>query len=439
MPNNYVLLERIELNADTASVTFSNIPQTGYTDLLIKVSTRSTSANNIYMTLNGSTTNYASRYLYGSGTAAASGNDTTRYVGTTSDSSNTANTFGNAEIYIPNYTSSNYKSVSADSVAETNATTVYSAITAQLWSNTAAITSISLFPSSGSYVQYSTFSLYGLAALGTTPAIAPKANGGSIYSDGTYWYHVFRTSGTFTPQLALTADVLQVAGGGGSNQGGGGAGGLLVLSNQSLAVSSYTVTVGAGGAADANGANSQFGALTAAVGGGRGGANSTSNPPGNGGSGGGSMGNTSPPYGGFAGGTGTAGQGNNGGSGTWGSVYVAGGGGGAGAVGSNNSGGTGGAGGAGSNAYSSWATATSTGVSGYYAGGGGGAANLAGTSGNSPGAGGAGGGGAGMLVILLELQEQPIQVAVQAAAMLLPALQVVQVQSLLDIRLHKEK
>jgi hypothetical protein len=49
--------------------------------------------------------------------------------------------------------------------------------------------------------QYSTFYLYGVAALGTTPAIVPYATGGdTIMTDGTYWYHTFVSSGTFTPQ-----------------------------------------------------------------------------------------------------------------------------------------------------------------------------------------------------------------------------------------------
>jgi hypothetical protein len=404
MPNNYVLLERIELNATTASVIFANIPQTGYTDLKIVASARldynaAVASLGVYLNTAASDSSY--RWVRGNGTVAASGNGSAQqdfYLGEVPALTATSNTFSNTEIYIPNYTGSQQKSMSADSVSEQNGTTAYAYFSAGLSTKTAAITSVTIrgFGGTGNLVSGSTFSLYGLAALGTTPAIAPKASGGNVIAtDGTYWYHAFLASGTFTPQLTLTADVLQVAGGGGSGSGGGGAGGLLVLSNQSLAVSSYTVTVGAGGAADANGDNSQFGALTAAVGGGRGGANSTSNPPGNGGSGGGSMGNTSPPYGTLAGGTGTAGQGNNGGAGIWGSFYVAGGGGGAGAVGGNRSGGNGGAGGAGLNTYSTWATATSTGVSGYYAGGGGGAANLAGTSGYSAGAGGAGGGGAG--------------------------------------------
>jgi hypothetical protein len=56
-----------------------------------------------------------------------------------------------------------------------------------------------------SFVQYSTFYLYGVAALGTTPAIVPYATGGdTIMTDGTYWYHTFVSSGTFTPAKALS-------------------------------------------------------------------------------------------------------------------------------------------------------------------------------------------------------------------------------------------
>ena len=400
MPNNMVLLERIELNASAASITFANIPQTGYTDLKIVYSARtnrSATSDHILMQFNSSATSLSGKRLTGNGAVAASYSVTSGPAGEATGDTATANTFGNADIYIPNYAGSTNKSWSSDGVGETNATSVGMDLDAGLWSNTAAVTSIKLLPEVGSeFLINSTFSLYGLAALGTTPAIAPKASGGNVIAtDGTYWYHAFLASGTFTPQTNLTADILTIAGGGGSNQGGGGAGGLLALSNQSLVVSSYTVTVGAGGAASANGANSQVGSLTAAVGGGRGGANSTATPAGNGGSGGGSMGDTTSPYGTFPGGTGTSGQGNNGGAGFWGSPYVGGGGGGAGAVGGDRSGSNGGAGGAGSNTYSSWATATSTGVSGFYAGGGGGAANLAGSGGGSAGTGGSGGGGTG--------------------------------------------
>ena len=45
MPANYVLLEKITVGAAGASsVTFSGIPQTGYTDLVVKASARTDAA-----------------------------------------------------------------------------------------------------------------------------------------------------------------------------------------------------------------------------------------------------------------------------------------------------------------------------------------------------------------------------------------------------------
>ena len=269
MPANYVLLERIELNASAASVTFANIPQTGYTDLLVSVSSRSSTAGvsqAIYIKFNAITTGYTSRNLYGSGTAVASNSSADGYIGEMATGSTaTTSAFGSGSIYIPNYAGSTNKSYSTDWVTENNATAAYAGFTAGLMSNTAAITSITL---TSSFVQYSTFSLYGIAALGTTPAIAPKASGGNVIAtDGTYWYHAFRTSGTFTPAVSLTADCLVIAGGGGgfsspsNGSGVGGAGGA-----------------GGGGA----GGKTKGTAGTANTGGGGGGGDST---PGNGGSG----------------------------------------------------------------------------------------------------------------------------------------------------------
>jgi hypothetical protein len=77
-------------------------------------------------------------------------------------SSFTASTFANNEVTIPNYTSSNFKSYSVDSVTENNATQAYAIFVAGLWSNTAAITSITLGLSSANFVQYSTAYLYGI-------------------------------------------------------------------------------------------------------------------------------------------------------------------------------------------------------------------------------------------------------------------------------------
>lgn len=394
MPANYVLLGNITLSASTSSVTFSNIPQSGYTDLKIVISARFDTANTAIKTgFNGLTTNLTTRYLYGSGSAASSAAANEIYAYANS-SSYTANTFGNSEIYIPNYTSSSAKSVSVDAVTENNATSADMLLAAGLWNNTASITSVTLVPISGNFVANSTFSLYGIAAVGTTPIIAPKATGGdTIVNDGTYWYHAFLSTGAFVPQTGLTADVLVIAGGGAGASdagGGGGAGGLLAFTSQALTPISYTCQVGGGGVgqnANSNvrggtGTDSQFGSLTLVKGGGGGGTSNALSPytqaiGGDGGSGGGGAGRITL----RAGGTATSGQGNNGGSGntneaTYRSVGGGGGAGAAGQNGSNSAPDNAGAGGNGLSTYSSWGLATSTGqnVSGtvWYAGGGGG-------------------------------------------------------------------
>lgn len=145
------------------SVSFLNIPQ-NYTDLIIKVSARDTNANGeFYLRFNGSTTNYTDRWVYGTGSAVGSTTNT-KLDFFLNSSGYTANTFGNTEIYIPNYTSANYKSTSGDSVQENNAAASYALLDAGLWSDTSAITSVNLIPAGGTFAQYSTFHLYGIKA-----------------------------------------------------------------------------------------------------------------------------------------------------------------------------------------------------------------------------------------------------------------------------------
>lgn len=404
MAQNYILLETIVLAQTTASVVFNNLPTSGYTDLKIVMSARN-SGNDVdnIVTLN-STNKTSGIRLYGNGTNTAS--DTAVGGGLSTPSSATASTFSSTEYYFPNFLGTTQKTVSIDAVNETNGTSAFSNLSTQLFNLTSAVTSITLTPNTGSYIADSTFSLYGIAALGTTPTFAPKASGGNIVAnDGTFWYHAFLTSGTFVPQANLTADVLVVAGGGGGGSGGGGgAGGLLAFTSQSLTLINYPVTVGAGGAGGvaygngSNGGNSQFAALTASVGGGGGGGANIGVSPPTGGSGGGAgwrLNNT-----GLPGGSGTPGQGNNGGAGGVNpGGYPGGGGGGAGAVGGNaNTTDQAGAGGNGVSTYSSWGLATTTGqnISGtvWYAGGGGGSLYIDGSG--SAVAGGNGGGGAGV-------------------------------------------
>jgi hypothetical protein len=168
MPNTYYLLASNTVGSGgVSSVTFSSIPQTGYTDLVVKVSARSTGAltrDQLDIKFNGSTANRSQYFTYGiPGVVNASGSDTNFVGGYFSGASSTSNAFGSDEIYIPNYTSSNYKTYSADGVSETNTADNGMMFVGGLWSNTAAITSITFSANSaGNFVQYSTFYLYGI-------------------------------------------------------------------------------------------------------------------------------------------------------------------------------------------------------------------------------------------------------------------------------------
>ena len=405
---NMKLIQAVTVGAGgAASMEFTSIPST-YTDLLVKVSARTNRAapvDGVNIAFNGSTSNFTGRYLESDGSSAYSGTST-RIAASAVGNTATASTFGNSDIYIPNYTSSNNKSFSGDTVTENNATPALADLIAGLWSNSAAITSIALTPLIGTtFDQYSTAYLYGVS---NTIASGAKATGGYVTEDNNYWYHTFLSSEIFTPNQSLTCDYLVVAGGGGgSAAGGGGAGGYrtsLGGTPLSLTAQAYSITVGAGGtgnpaqapAKGTNGSNSVFSSITSTGGGAGGGANGTSgNAVGNNGGSGGGAGYTNnsnaenggsgnsggySPVEGYAGGNRSAMVG-----------YAAGGGGGAGgAGGSATTTEQGGNGGIGSNSASSFATATNTGINGYYAGGGGGGTSTAGY-----GLGGLGGGGNG--------------------------------------------
>jgi hypothetical protein len=164
MPNTYTLIASNTVGSGgTASVTFSSIAAT-YTDLVLKISTRtnrSAVTDGLEIRLNGSGTNHSGRRLTGDGSAAAS---SVSVYGNTDGNTATASTFGNAEVYIPNYAGSNNKSFSMDTVSENNATANGMTLNANLWAQTTAVSSIQILMSDGTlFNQYSTFYLYGIS------------------------------------------------------------------------------------------------------------------------------------------------------------------------------------------------------------------------------------------------------------------------------------
>jgi hypothetical protein len=391
-----------------ASIDFTSIPGT-YTDLVIQLSARSTGnfggndsmSDDCWLRFNSSSSGYSARSLYGYGSGVGSSNNAaqTYLKGFYIDGSGaTASTFGNTSIYIPNYTSSNNKSVSGDSVSEHNATMAYMNLMAGLWANSSAITSITLTTANGNFAQYSTATLYGIRS---SSVGATKATGGVISETSTHWIHTFNSSDTFTPLQNLTIDYLVVAGGGGGRSaigGGGGAGGMrctvgatggtgsLPSAVSVTANNNYTVTVGGGGNNSQGSTSSITGSgfsTISCTGGGYGGTRSD-HAGGPGGSGGGGGGPEQAQNNNTAGGAGTAGEGFNGGNGT---TIIGNGGGGAGATPpyppTTSNGGTAGGIGRQTN-ISGFAT--------YYSGGGGGCYSYGGTL---TGPGGLGGGGRG--------------------------------------------
>ena len=164
MANTFIAIATTTVGSGgTASITFSSIPQT-YTDLLLKVSARSNNTSGYYstltMTFNGTNT-YSNIIAFGTGSGVGSGTDTAikPFV---QAATTTANVFGQNEFYIPNYTSSNAKSVSMEMVTENNATDSLALIGVGLSSGTSAISTITLSVGTDLLVQYSTATLYGI-------------------------------------------------------------------------------------------------------------------------------------------------------------------------------------------------------------------------------------------------------------------------------------
>lgn len=150
-----------------ASIDFNSIPGT-MTDLLILLSVRgsvSAQSDEMLLTFNGSTSGYSYKQMYGSGSSPGSGgNGSAAFIAGLWQNLNTSTTsaFGSSSIYIPNYSGSTTKSITAENVSETNATGAYSSISTGFWTGTSAITSLSLKFGSGTIQQYSSATLYGV-------------------------------------------------------------------------------------------------------------------------------------------------------------------------------------------------------------------------------------------------------------------------------------
>jgi hypothetical protein len=148
-----------------STIDFSSIPST-YTDLLIKISARTTESSvyaGIYVSFNGTAYNSTGRVIEGDGSAASTFTYSNGAIAFIAGNTATSSTFGSTELYVPNYAGSTNKSYTSDGAGENNATLALTHLNAGLWSNTAAINQITLDAYlTNTFVQYTTATLYGI-------------------------------------------------------------------------------------------------------------------------------------------------------------------------------------------------------------------------------------------------------------------------------------
>ena len=161
LPSTLTPIATNTLTATASTVTFSSIPQ-NYTDLIIASNTLSAgTTQTIMMRFNGdSGSNYSFTFVYGTGSAAASGavSNVSFALGGFATATNAA--VSNTQImYYSNSTT--YKTV----IDRRGVASEYTFADVSLWRNNNAITSLSLQPeNSQSFASGSTFTLYGIKA-----------------------------------------------------------------------------------------------------------------------------------------------------------------------------------------------------------------------------------------------------------------------------------
>jgi hypothetical protein len=158
------LISTVSVGAGGAStINFGSIPQT-FTDLLLVTSLRDNNNSVVDyagLQFNGITTGFTSLGLEGTGNSTSRTSRGTFWLPINGDTS-TAGQFGNSSLYIFNYTSSTVKVLNVDSTTSTFGLPAITAILANAWSGTAAITSITLYGAGVSFMQNSAVSLYGI-------------------------------------------------------------------------------------------------------------------------------------------------------------------------------------------------------------------------------------------------------------------------------------
>jgi hypothetical protein len=165
MATTYQLISSSTLASPAATFSFTAIPQI-YTDLAVKCMTRFTGAAvDTWVTFNANGSGIYSVTTAKGNNNVGSGNSSAQIYFTSMlsvDNGWTANTFSSTDIYIPNYTLTQFKQINVASFTENNSSDEWYQFGAGLMQSTTAVTSIEFFSTSTSFATNSTFSLYGI-------------------------------------------------------------------------------------------------------------------------------------------------------------------------------------------------------------------------------------------------------------------------------------
>jgi hypothetical protein len=161
MPTTYEPIATTTLSTTQADVTFSSISG-NFTDLVLIANVRGTVNNYTRVQFNGDTnTNYSLTELTGNGSAASSARSSNLsyayFQGAAVNNSSSLSYVGIAHIM-------NYSNTTTNKTVIARSNEAGSAVDAvvALWRSTASITSIKLYPNTGSFASGSTFTLYGI-------------------------------------------------------------------------------------------------------------------------------------------------------------------------------------------------------------------------------------------------------------------------------------
>lgn len=169
MPTTFTQIGTAQIvSTDTTTVEFTNIPAT-FTDLKVEINARTDGAGNVEMivfTYNNNTSNRSSIAMEGrpASDSVASFTSSLLFMGNVNAPGQTASSFSNASLYIPNYAGSGNKVSISEASMNGTQNERGGAINYQRWADSTAITSIqfSLETTARKFVQYSTFYLYGI-------------------------------------------------------------------------------------------------------------------------------------------------------------------------------------------------------------------------------------------------------------------------------------